>query len=79
LAAKILSIGDLPAECKNYDSVKDVLQKRKTINVDPFAGMRGATSARAERSQGREHHAKIQRRYTTGATTGTQRFSKLDK
>ena len=78
LAKKIASISDLPEKCKNYDAVKEVLQKRKTI-TDPFAGMKGATAARANRSAGQESHAKIQRRMTSGATIGARRFSKLDK
>lgn len=78
LAAKIASVSDLPAICKTFDTVQEMLQKRKTV-VDPFAGMKGATQARADRSSGREHHAVIQRRMTTGAITGTSRFSKLDK
>ena len=78
LAKKIASVTDLPDKCKNYDAVKEILQKRKTI-TDPFAGMKGATSARAMRATGQESHAQIQRRMTTGATIGTRRFSKLDK
>lgn len=78
LAEKIKTISDLPSSCKNFDSVKAVLQKRKTV-TDPFAGMRGATQARADRTRGQEHHAKIQRRLTTGGTTGTERFGKLEK
>jgi len=78
LAKKIKSISDLPEKCKDYDAVKEVLQKRKTV-TDPFAGMKGATAARANRSAGVESHAKIQRRMTTGATLGARRFSKLDK
>jgi len=78
LAKKIKSISDLPEKCKDYDAVKEVLQKRKTV-TDPFAGMKGATAARANRSAGKESHAKIQRRMTTGATLGARRFSKLDK
>lgn len=78
LAKKIQTISDLPDKCKDYEAVKAVLQKRKTI-TDPFAGMKGATAARAMRSAGMESHAKIQRRMTTGATTGAARFSKLEK
>ena len=78
LVAKIKTVSDLPAVCKNYDSVKAILQKRKTV-TDPFAGMKGATQARANRSKGHEHHAKIQRRATSGGTTGAERFSKLEK
>lgn len=78
LAKKIKTISDLPDKCKDYDAVKEVLQKRKTV-TDPFAGMTGATAARAMRSTGQESHAKIQRRMTTGATVGARRFSKLDK
>jgi hypothetical protein len=65
LAESIKTVSDLPSACKNFDSVKAVLQKRKTV-TDPFAGMKGATQARADRTRGQEHHAQIQRRLTTG-------------
>ena len=78
LAKTIKSVSDLPDKCKDYDAVKLVLQKRKTV-TDPFAGMKGATAARANRTAGVESHAKIQRRMTSGATVGARRFSKLDK
>lgn len=74
LAESIKTISDLPAYCNNFDSVKAVLQKRKTV-TDPFAGMRGATQARADRNRGLEHHAKIQRRLTGGAT-GAEKLEK---
>lgn len=78
LAKSIQSITELPSYCKDYDSVQAVLQKRKTVK-DPFAGMQNANRARADRARGVDHHAKVQRRLTTGATTGAQRFSKLEK
>jgi len=78
LAKTIKSISDLPDKCKDYDAVKAVLQKRKTV-TDPFAGMQGSVAARANRTAGVESHAKIQRRMTSGATVGARRFSKLDK
>jgi hypothetical protein len=72
LAESIKTISDLPAACNNFASVQAVLQKRKTV-TDPFAGMKGATQARADRTRGQEHHAKIQRRLTTGGGGGVEK------
>lgn len=71
LAAKLKSQKDLPQACLAYFAIPDE-------HVDPFAGMRpgSAVSARATRAKGQEHHAQIQRRLTT---SGTRRFSKLEK
>jgi hypothetical protein len=78
IAKKIQDLSELPAICEQYEGVKATIKNRKTLS-DPFAGMPGANRARADRSHGIEHHAKIQRRVTSGATTGVRRFSKLDK
>ena len=74
------TVSDLPAACREYESVQAVLQRRSTVS-DPYAGMASgsATAARREHAAGREHHAKVQRRMTTGATVGTRRFCKLEK
>lgn len=79
IAKKISDLSELPAICEQYEGVKQTIKNRKTLSADPFAGMPGANRARADRSHGIEHHAKIQRRVTSGATTGVRRFSKLEK
>ena len=54
LANKITSLDDLPAACKVYSNVVELV-KSKAGPVDPFAGMAGgqAVSARSARSKGR--------------------------
>eukprot|EP00542_Grammatophora_oceanica_P010255 CAMPEP_0194026370 /NCGR_PEP_ID=MMETSP0009_2-20130614/696_1 /TAXON_ID=210454 /ORGANISM="Grammatophora oceanica, Strain CCMP 410" /LENGTH=105 /DNA_ID=CAMNT_0038665037 /DNA_START=69 /DNA_END=386 /DNA_ORIENTATION=- len=70
LASKIGSIAELPAVCQRYP---DVVQSLKSPNekVDPFAGMKSRTSARAARNKGQQNYAQIQRRFTS-----SRRFSK---
>jgi hypothetical protein len=73
LAAKLGGkTADLPKYCLPYTQVK---------KIDAFAGMdpAAAIQARQTRQQGRESHAQIQRRLTSGATLGARRFSKLEK
>jgi hypothetical protein len=72
LAAKLASVTDLPASCKKYPDVVKTLQRRTTTGsasdaTVAFQGMRAgsAAAARAARAKGQEHHAQIQRRYTT--------------
>ena len=71
LAAKLVSVSDLPASCKKYPDVVKTLQRRTTGSASDaavaFEGMRAgsAASARAARAKGQEHYAQIQRRYTT--------------
>jgi hypothetical protein len=70
LAAKY-SKDELPSSCRDY------FQHQKGSGaVDPFAGMRpgAAAAARSHRSKGQEHHAQVQRRWTSSG----RRFSKLN-
>ena len=72
LAAKY-SKDELPSSCRDYFQHQS---SPSASSVDPFAGMRpgAATSARAHRSKGQEHHAQVQRRLTSSG----RRFSKLN-
>ena len=75
----MLLLLDLPAECRNMESVQKVLQQKRAAMADPFAGMSGAHKVKGNYMKGQETHHQIQRRLTTGATIGQRRFSKLDK
>jgi hypothetical protein len=75
LARKLTKVEDLPAKCQQYEAIVQTVAAKENAASDPFAGMVGGTKARKDRSQGIEHHAKIQRRLTT---QGQRRFSKND-
>lgn len=68
LAAKLKKRSELPPSCRQF--IQDGDDKKH----DPFAGMRPgeAVHARNSLSKGRESHAQVQRRLTTGS----RRFTK---
>lgn len=80
LALNLNTVKELPVSCRQYEGIVQKLETKEKESADPFAGMwaGSAAKARSSRAQGREHHAKIQRRLTTGATS-TRRFSKLEE
>ena len=74
LAEKVNSVNELPYECKKYpDAMKEASKPAKISrkDTDAYAGMQGATAAKAVKKSGRESHAQIQRRLTN-----TRRFTK---
>ena len=63
LAAKVNSVAELPAECREIPAVVESVQK-KVAAFDGMTPKSAADAARARRG-GRESHAQIQRRMTT--------------